>query len=208
VTVYVDDAQIPAKVGRYRARWSHLFTDSADFAELHEFAAGIGLLRSWFQRKPGSRYDFSHYDVTEAKRQAAIAAGAVEVSWVDTPGILSRAHTARRAGEVPPVPADTQQWECDHCRPVDWVIAGGESGPGARPVDPGWVRSLRDQCQAVGCCFFFKQWGAWRPASVTDPPPRPCRYIEDPAPMVRVGKHAAGRDLDGRTWDERPEVTR
>jgi protein gp37 len=45
-----------------------------------------------------------------------------------------------------------------------WVIAGGESGPGARPVHPDWIRSLRDQCQASGVPFFFKQWGEWGPA--------------------------------------------
>jgi protein gp37 len=47
---------------------------------------------------------------------------------------------------------------------IDWVIAGGESGPGSRPVHPDWVRSLRDQCQAAGVPFHFKQWGEWAPA--------------------------------------------
>jgi len=44
---------------------------------------------------------------------------------------------------------------------IDWVIVGGESGPGARPMHPDWVRSIRDQCQAAGVPFFFKQWGEW-----------------------------------------------
>jgi protein gp37 len=48
---------------------------------------------------------------------------------------------------------------------VDWVIAGGESGPGARPMHPDWARSVRDQCAAAGVPFLFKQWGAWRPIS-------------------------------------------
>ena len=48
---------------------------------------------------------------------------------------------------------------------LDWVIAGGESGPGARPSHPNWFRSIRDQCQAAGVPFFFKQWGAWLPIS-------------------------------------------
>ncbi len=47
--------------------------------------------------------------------------------------------------------------------PIHWVIAGGESGPGARPMHPEWARGLRDQCQAVGVPFFFKQWGTWVP---------------------------------------------
>ena len=91
-----------------------------------------------------------------------------------------------------------------HAR-IDWVIVGGESGTGARPMHPEWARSLRDQCCAAGVAFLFKQWGTWRPASVVDKPSRPVRYTEHPAPMVRVGKHAAGRELDGRTWDEFPK---
>lgn len=62
---------------------------------------------------------------------------------------------------------------------IDWVIVGGESGPGARPMDPGWARDIRDQCLAASVPFFFKQWGG-------------------------VNKKRAGRLLDGRTWDEMP----
>lgn len=51
---------------------------------------------------------------------------------------------------------------------IDWVIAGGESGPGARPMHPDWARALRDQCAAAGVPFFFKQWGAWQPGSAMD----------------------------------------
>lgn len=66
-----------------------------------------------------------------------------------------------------------------HLENIDWVIAGGESGPGARPVDPTWVRSIRDQCTEASVPFFFKQWGGFH-------------------------KKAAGRVLDGRTWDQLP----
>jgi len=62
---------------------------------------------------------------------------------------------------------------------IDWVIVGGESGPGARPMNPAWVLSVRDQCTAAGVPFFFKQWGG-------------------------VNKKKAGRLLDGRTWDDVP----
>lgn len=62
---------------------------------------------------------------------------------------------------------------------VDWLIAGGESGPGARPVDGAWLRQLRDACNAAGIPYFFKQWGGRTPK-------------------------AGGRLLDGRTWDELP----
>ncbi|MCP4661021.1 MAG: phage Gp37/Gp68 family protein [bacterium] len=64
---------------------------------------------------------------------------------------------------------------------IDWVICGGESGPGARPMDPDWARSLRDQCLAAEVPFLFKQWGG-------------------------TNKKRAGRALDGCTWDGMPEV--
>jgi Bacteriophage protein gp37 len=62
---------------------------------------------------------------------------------------------------------------------IDWVIVGGESGPGARPMNSSWVISVRDQCLNAGVPFFFKQWGG-------------------------VNKKKAGRQLDGRTWNEMP----
>lgn len=62
---------------------------------------------------------------------------------------------------------------------IDWVIVGGESGPGARPMNADWVREIRDQCVDAGVPFFFKQWGG-------------------------VRKKEAGRELDGRTWDQMP----
>lgn len=54
--------------------------------------------------------------------------------------------------------------------PIDWVICGGESGPNARPMHPDWARSLRDQCQAAGVPFLFKQWGEWCPGEFRSPP--------------------------------------
>jgi protein gp37 len=63
---------------------------------------------------------------------------------------------------------------------IDWVICGGESGPRARPIDPAWVRSLRDQCASQRVAFFFKQWGGHRPKS-------------------------GGRILDGREWNSFPQ---
>jgi len=64
-------------------------------------------------------------------------------------------------------------------RDIDWVIVGGESGPGARPMEAAWAREVRDQCLSARVAFFFKQWGG-------------------------VHKSLAGRKLDGRTWDEYP----
>lgn len=88
---------------------------------------------------------------------------------------------------------------------IDWVICGGEAGPKARPMHPDWVRSIRDQCQEAGVAFHFKQWGAWAPAgSRGEYCCNPGASIHDLETMNRVGTKAAGRELDGRTWDEAP----
>lgn len=98
----------------------------------------------------------------------------------------------------------------EHGPRIDWVIVGGESGPGARPMHPDWARSLRDQCQAAGVAFLFKQWGEWLPLDGMDPELRirtenhPWQRMEGTRGVVKVGKKAAGRLLDGRTWDGVP----
>jgi protein gp37 len=92
------------------------------------------------------------------------------------------------------------------CRFVDWVVAGGESGPGARPMHPQWARSLRDQCSAAEVPFLFKQWGAhrWVAHSVWDEGTQ-C-WVDRGIEPQRVSKKLAGRELDGRTWDEFPRA--
>jgi len=108
---------------------------------------------------------------------------------------------------------------------IHWVIVGGESGDGARPMHPDWAHALRDQCQEHGVAFHFKQWGEWRcdgKPSDADEVVRLClenpngRWVGpngeythddwDTVHMTRVGKKSAGRLLDGRTWDEFPNV--
>lgn len=84
-----------------------------------------------------------------------------------------------------------------------WAICGGESGHGARPMHPDWARSLRDQCVAAGVPFLFKQWGEW--VSVSEVAGSGAHFqFEDGSTLRRVGKKAAGRMLDGRTWDQLP----
>ena len=74
---------------------------------------------------------------------------------------------------------------------VDWVVAGGESGPGARPMEPDWARSLRDQCTTASVPFFFKQWGEWAPFEAGVGTGREIRAY--PGAMVRrLGKKVAG----------------
>lgn len=90
---------------------------------------------------------------------------------------------------------------------LHWVIVGGESGPESRPMNPLWARSLRDQCQAAGVPFFFKQFGEFgleQIGNVRFTPVSSRVPMDEPTPMFRVGKKAAGRLLDGRTWSEFP----
>lgn len=121
---------------------------------------------------------------------------------------------------------------------LDWVILGGETGPGARPMHPDWARSVRDQCAAAGVPFFFKGCGAWREETsdkwvkyeataaqlskvgflephgrftmANDLPrhPREIHCTEVDCWMVRTADGKGGRLLDGRTWDEMPETPR
>ncbi len=101
---------------------------------------------------------------------------------VEDPSVLAR------VDELRAVPAAVRFLSCEpllgplsgiDLAGVDWVIAGGESGHNARPMDPAWVLELRDRCQATGVPFFFKQWGGRTPK-------------------------AGGRELEGRTWDAMP----
>lgn len=95
---------------------------------------------------------------------------------------------------------------------LDWVVVGGESGRGARPMHPDWARSIRDQCQAAGVAFFFKQWGAWAPISFDDLMSEEMESLEIEGklhgfadqPMLLSGKARAGRLLDGREWNQMP----
>jgi protein gp37 len=91
---------------------------------------------------------------------------------------------------------------------IDWVICGGESGPGARPMHPDWARSLRDQCARDSVPFFFKQWGEWEPrrgfACPDDLPRAGWHHFDPECSMRRVGKKNAGRLLDGREWNDVP----
>lgn len=109
---------------------------------------------------------------------------------------------------------------------IHWVICGGESGAGARPMHPGWARSLRDQCAAGGVPFFFKQWGEWMVVEQLPATPEGRArkhsgegYVDftgklhpvDEAPLSsylvwKIGKKAAGRLLDGVLYGDFPAV--
>ncbi|MCY0887023.1 MAG: phage Gp37/Gp68 family protein [Alicyclobacillaceae bacterium] len=125
------------------------------------------------------------------KRPERLARMASALSWTSNIWIgtsVEDMKVARRVDFLRVVPAQIRFLSCEpllgslaelDLTDVDWVITGGESGPGARPVHPDWVRELRDSCVRAEVAFFFKQWGG-------------------------VQKHRTGRTLDGRTWDEQP----
>lgn len=99
---------------------------------------------------------------------------------------------------------------------IDWVIVGGESGHGARPMHPDWARSIRDQCQVAGVPFFFKQWGEYIPHcqiynSEKQIPTAAQRFFPSPHnpnktnTYYKIGKKEAGRVLDGQEYNEFPK---
>ena len=98
---------------------------------------------------------------------------------------------------------DLNSWLADNA--IQWVIAGGESGPHARPSDPIWFLNLLKQCQQNGVPFHFKQWGEWAPLTASDTVPR--SILDDGTfsePLARFGKKASGRELNGQPWDGAP----
>lgn len=115
--------------------------------------------------------------------------------WLDPEEVQDQTHAVTAIdgnGEPYPEPCGPAYWQG-----INWVICGGETGPGARPMYPDWVRSLRNQCVATGVPFFFKQWGdatVWK--STAD-------HLLPTALRLPKAKHG-GRLLDGREWNEMP----
>ncbi len=131
------------------------------------------------------------------KRSSRLAELATLLPWPDNVWMGVSVENQRwtcRIADLRQVPAAVRFLSCEpllgplqlDLRGIHWVIVGGESGRRARPMKPDWARSIRDQCHRAGVPFFFKQWGA------------------HDAEGRRVGKGAAGRVLDMRTWDDMP----
>ncbi len=188
--------------------------------------------------------DLSGYVVAGALPNVWLGVSVEDQKWADlrVPALLNTPAAVRFLSCEPLLgPVDLRA----HLWPelgLHWVIVGGESGSGARPMHPDWPASVRDQCTAVGVSYFFKQWGeyglfprgwhdgapvpmndrgvtvandgtVYQPGDLDwpDGPRRGEAYRADHGrahlhAMYRVGKHEAGRDLDGRTWDEFPRA--
>jgi protein gp37 len=108
-------------------------------------------------------------------------------------------------------PLDLVNWiskRPENLYPIDWVIAGGESGAKARVMLPGWARDLRDQCRDAQIPFHFKQWGHWAPAQKETELAKEFwdEVGQTLVKMEALGKKSAGRYLDGKTWDQIPKA--
>lgn len=156
------------------------------------------------------------------------------VRWVSCEPLLGPIDLGRYLGGVCP-PGCIKDFacstKCGHKKGdgINWCVTGGESGPGARPCHPDWIRSLRDQCQVAGVPYFFKQHGEWEPFYDRDMDDSDWQNVPDENAVSgicrlnlagghgfhgdrvvyfrKVGKKAAGRLLDGREWDELPGRT-
>lgn len=150
------------------------------------------------------------------------------VAWLSAEPLLGPLDLTRWL----PHERETSQTRSEWYPGLDWVVAGGESGPNARPANPAWFRTIRDQCEARGVPFLFKQWGEWAPVAwcergtgngrdlyrmqtgdvVALNPDTVVHFAAEKGGNWRqaggnvgkVGKKAAGRLLDGQTWDGYP----
>lgn len=106
-------------------------------------------------------------------------------------------------------PLDLSAWmDCDDAYPLDWIIAGGESGAGCRPSEPFWFADLQRQARLMGAAYHFKQYGNWAPGVPIGKRKTKEVIGEDGNPVILVrhpSKKSPGRELLGRSWNELPE---
>jgi protein gp37 len=181
--------------------------------KLADFNDGNGPDDEWLLRQPHIWLGVSVENQEEAdKRIPILLQIPVAVKFLSCEPLLS--------------PLDLKKWlwtvirdedEIGYVEPfneINWIIAGGESGPKARPSHPDWFRDLQYQCEVGEVAFLFKQYGNWLPSynageRLEEFPTllnKKSFTFPDGITMWNVGKKAAGRELDGRTWDEMPLV--
>jgi protein gp37 len=182
VTVHPDGLLIPYSWKRPRT----VFVNS--MSDLFHARVPIGFIRQVFEVMAGTPQHTYQVLTKRTRRLTRIAAKLDWPSNVWMGASVESADQYDRIRELVTVPAAVRFLSCEPLLaplpdlPLDginWVIAGGESGVNARPVERAWIQDIRDQCVAVHTPFFFKQWGGRTPK-------------------------AGGRELDGRVWDEMP----
>ncbi len=184
VTIHPDSLAVPQ---RWRAPRT-VFVNS--MSDLFHARVPFGFIRDVFDvmaATPRHRYQVL------TKRSVRLRRIAEKLDWPDNVWMgvsVENTETLYRVEDLRQVPAAVRFLSCEpllgpltglDVTGIDWVIAGGESGPGHRPMDPAWVTAIRDQCGQQDVAFFFKQWGGRTPK-------------------------AGGRELDGRTWDAMPAL--
>lgn len=186
------------------ASMADVFEDRRDLDAWRERLAGLIELTPWLDwllltKRPEAAPGLAPWGTLWPKN-VWLGTTAETQAWVERrlPALVAvPAHVRFLSCEPLLANLDLSLWLEPH---IHWVIAGGESGPRSRPTDPDWFRSLRDQCVSARVPFHFKQWGNWIPA---DGDAKIARIIGT-TPLMRVGKKAAGRSLDGITWDQLP----
>jgi protein gp37 len=161
--------------------WRDRLGDAVMFAESRAMGSGLMAYR-WIEGEPPENVwvGTTVEDQQRAdERIPALLAIPARVRFLSMEPLLGPVDISRFVS--------SRMWPAER---LHWVITGGESGRNARPSHPDWFRDLRDQAQAAGVAFHFKQWGEHNEFG------------------RRIGKAEAGRVLDGRTWDEVPAVAR
>lgn len=231
---YLNDPTTPGRISKIVNEWPE-----TDVGHGNEFTADVRLYDFWSKRTPlpnvwlgVSVEDQKRADERIDDLEATLAAVRfLSIEPLLGPIDLSQWLVCPNARDGLLMDPSTGAYECcTKCDwtgvigSIDWIIVGGESGPGARPMHPDWARSLRDQCAAADVPFFFKQWGEWMPHPTGEPitirqyhdsigyidrdtgarKRNPNRTSDHT--MRRIGKKAAGRTLDGVTHDAMPQV--
>lgn len=163
------------------------------------------ILRVWDVMADARHHTFQVLTKRPARMAAFLTAHrpvAVPNVWIGT-SVENQAAADERIPELMAAPAAVRFLSCEPllgpvtlAGQVDWVIVGGESGPGARPMHPDWVRKLRDHCEAAGVPFFFKQWGSQASGQYF------LKRVQAGATWQESSK--GGRMLDGCQWDGMP----
>ena len=207
--------------------WEHIYETFQVMCELEQHTFQL------LTKRPGRMAYFADWlEVHGAWWPPNVWAGTSVESQKYAPrlDVLARVPAKVRFVSVEPMlgPVDLKPWlfgsdertgSADDGGMLSWVIAGGESGPRARPAHPDWFRRIRDDCDEAGVPFFFKQWGLWAPTNYprlsslrsqrcfrADGHEQWLPSVQGYATMAKVGKKAAGAILDGREHREFPDV--